>query len=347
MATGQNQKRMGGRFIIIPFEVYDILQEINRSSSSLYYSILRFQYIQEDWESDDTWVIGYVKVTKTELFTKAPISEGGFYDSAWPGLVEAGLIDTTQDGRIVLPKLKKKADVGISPSDLAELRSRIEQLEDILKGSGNGPERSCQPETSESEGFPSNIEGFPSNIEGSRARESLLEDLDGIDLSLSRAISLFYNGIGQTKISKGKRERGKKIYEKLIEDGFTPEQIQFAVEWTLKNAKEDLYDFSILEHTIGQAMAGMEREQRKRAEREKRENEAAEMEKKETEEDAERKRILEHKASLNSAARAELRREAEAEIKNSGQFKDDFIDDFLVEIKENQILRRRLNNENS
>lgn len=342
MATGQ--KRMGGGFFVTPFEVYDILYSINRLSRDLYFSILRYQYIKEDWESNDMWVIGHVKTTKTELFNKAPISEGAFYQKAWPELIKAGLIvDVPDDNEILLPMYKKKADFGVSPAEVAELRRRIEQLEELKENSQKNPDA---PEInyppSHREGNPSHREGFPSRCEGSRARESLLEDLDGIDLSLSRAISLFYNGIGQKKISKGKRERGKKIYEKLIEDGFTPEQIQFAVGWTLKNAKEDLYDFSILEHTIGQAMAGMEREQRKREEREKRQNEAAEMEKKETEEEAVRKRILEHKASLNSAARAELRREAEAELRNSGQFKDDFIDDFLVEIKENQIIRRRL-----
>jgi len=39
-----------------------------------------------------------------------------------------------------------------------------------------------------------------------------------------------------------------------LDDDFKPEDIQFAVEWTLKNAKEELYDFSIIKHTIGQAI---------------------------------------------------------------------------------------------
>ena len=182
-----NQKRMGGRFMVTPFEVYDLLQGLPLPCTALYMSILRFQYIREDWESSDTWVVGYVKATKTELFTKAPIGEGTFYRTAWPQLIDAGLLDVTPETEIIIPMLKKKADVGVSPSDIAELRSRVEQLEDLLDGSQEdpegSPEKGGQPENeakaSAAEGKASAAEGKPSAAEASScARESLLEDLD-------------------------------------------------------------------------------------------------------------------------------------------------------------------------
>ena len=173
-----NQKRMGGRFIVIPFEVYDILHSLKWPSVLLYMSILRHQYIHEDWESDETWVIGRIKASKTELFTKAPIGEGTFYETAWPGLVNAGLINVTTEGEILIPMLKKKADVGVSPADLAELRSRIEQLEDFLDNSqedpDGSPEKSGQPENPKASG----AEGNPSGAEAPHARESFKQDLD-------------------------------------------------------------------------------------------------------------------------------------------------------------------------
>ena len=55
-------------------------------------------------------------------------------------------------------------------------------------------------------------------------------------------------------------------------EGFKPEDIEFAAEWTLKNAKEKPYDFSIICHTIGEAMAAKEKaegENRRKIEQQK------------------------------------------------------------------------------
>ena len=78
---------------------------------------------------------------------------------------------------------------------------------------------------------------------------------DNIKDSLSQYIDLFYSTIGQPKISKVKRERAKKCFEELIQDGFSQDDIVFAINWTIKNAKEKPYDFALIKDTIGQAMA--------------------------------------------------------------------------------------------
>lgn len=206
-----NQKRMGGRFMVTPFEVYDILYKLPWPCAALYASILRFQYVHEDWESDDTWVVGSVKAKRKELFDNAPIGEATFYRTAWPGLVDAGLIDDTSEVEIILPKLKKKADIGISPADLAELRSRVEQLEaaqepdeDPDEGSEKGGQTRKEAEASAAEGNPSRAEGNPSAAEASsRARESLSGDLD-ID-------KIYEEEEGASSPSQGGQEKGGKI----------------------------------------------------------------------------------------------------------------------------------------
>ncbi len=68
-------------------------------------------------------------------------------------------------------------------------------------------------------------------------KEDSLKD----SLSPREIVSGFYRGIGQLKISKAKRERAEKVFKELAEDNFSPEDIQFAVEWTLKNAREKPY----------------------------------------------------------------------------------------------------------
>lgn len=161
-------------------------------------------------------------------------------------------------------------------------------------------------------------------------------------LSPEKIISGFYNGIGQSKISKEKRERADRNIKELMKDGFSPRDIRFAVEWTLQNSKEEPYDFSIIKHTIGQAIAAekkMEEEKAKKHKEEKREAQQVAEEKRRAEEEVQ---IKAYKESLDAEERAELRERAESEIRSSGQFKEEFITDFLIEIKENSLIRERL-----
>ena len=67
---------------------------------------------------------------------------------------------------------------------------------------------------------------------------------------------------------------------------------------------------------------------RKRAEEELREREAV--------------KIIAYKKGLSADERARLREKAEAEIRNSGQFKEEFITEYLIEAKENDLIRDRL-----
>ena len=161
-------------------------------------------------------------------------------------------------------------------------------------------------------------------------------------LSPRAIISGFYNKIGQTKISKEKRERAEMDFKELLKDSFGPEDIQFAVEWTVGNAKEKLYDFSIIKHTIGQAMAVKKKTEAEEAKRIEAERIAAQERAEEELRERKAAEIEIYKESLGAEERAELRERAEAEIRDSGQFKEEFITEYLIEVKENEFIRERI-----
>ena len=163
-----------------------------------------------------------------------------------------------------------------------------------------------------------------------------------IDLSLDEVIYLYYNSIGQEKISQKKRERAKKCFEELIQDGFSQEDIVFAIDWTIKNAKEKPYDFALIKDTIGQAIAAKketELEEQKTTERDQKRIKQLEEEKKLYEE---RELIANYKESLSPKQRSELREKALDEIRKSGNIRQELIGQPLIEIKENEILRKEM-----
>jgi len=161
-------------------------------------------------------------------------------------------------------------------------------------------------------------------------------------LSQEEIISNFYKGIGQSKISKTKRERAENIFSDMIADGFNPEDIQLAVDWTLQNAKEKPYDFSIIQHTIGQAMAMKEEAEAKEAKRREEERIAAQERAEEEVREREAAKIIAYKEGLSTDESARLREKAEAELSNSGQFKEEFITEYLIKAKENDLIKDRL-----
>ncbi len=161
-------------------------------------------------------------------------------------------------------------------------------------------------------------------------------------LSPRAIVSGFYNGIGQARISKEKRERAESNFKELLGDGFDPGDIQFAVEWTLKNAKEELYDFSIVKHTIGQAMVAKKKAEEGEAKKRERERIATQEEAEERRRAEEERQIKAYKESLDADERVRLRQRAEAEIKNSGKYRAEFVTDYLIEAMENNLIRGRI-----
>jgi len=161
-------------------------------------------------------------------------------------------------------------------------------------------------------------------------------------LSLREICTLFYKGIGQEKVSKQKRERAENNIRELLSDGFTEEDIIFAVKWTLENSKEKPYDFSLIKDTIGQAMAAkkeIETKETRRIEDEKLKTKKEEEEKKVAEI---QEKVKEHKESLNENQKSELREKALEEIRRTKGIKEEFITEILINAKENEIIRKQL-----
>jgi len=161
-------------------------------------------------------------------------------------------------------------------------------------------------------------------------------------LSPREIYTLFYKGIGQEKITKQKKERAEVNIKKLLEEGFTLEDIHFAVKWTLENAKEEPYDFSIINHTIGQAMAAKEQEKVKEAKRLETEQSKIRKMKEEKKANENREEIKTYKDKLSIDQRSELRAKALDEVRQTKGIREEFITDILIEAKENELIAKEL-----
>jgi len=135
-----------------------------------------------------------------------------------------------------------------------------------------------------------------------------------------------------------KREKGDSVLKELQKEGFSPEDIQFAIEWTLapRNTREKVHDFSIISHTISQALAAKEATQQaaESARKEEAGFRAAEEERRRLEGE-----IEDLRSKLSKAELADLRKRAEAEIAQTDGMKKEFINEPLIVAKENEILR--------
>ncbi len=174
--------------------------------------------------------------------------------------------------------------------------------------------------------------------------EPALKDRHFIKDSLPQdeIISHFYNSIGQKRVTKTKREKAEKCIEELLNEEFNLADIQFAVQWTLENSKEDIYDFAIIKHTISQAIVDKEKletEKTRKLEREKIVLKDQETERRNEEEIA---KLRAHKEELSKVERTELRKKAMDAIAKMEGVKKEFITPILIEAKENEMLKAEL-----
>jgi len=146
-------------------------------------------------------------------------------------------------------------------------------------------------------------------------------------------VTIFYTNIGQKRISKTKRERGNKVVQDLLAEGFTVEDIVYAAQWTSRNTTEQVYDMEILKHTIGQALSA-------RMVADKAQKAKAEADAGREAGEARRAKYEEVKKGMSDKERLELRARAEADIRNSGKYKEEFITEMLIETRENELLSK-------
>jgi hypothetical protein len=75
---------------------------------------------------------------------------------------------------------------------------------------------------------------------------------------LEQLLDKFYAGLNQRRISSMKRERGLTVLARLLRDGYTIDEIAYAIDWTIASIS-GLHSIGILPEVMGQALAARER----------------------------------------------------------------------------------------
>jgi hypothetical protein len=78
------------------------------------------------------------------------------------------------------------------------------------------------------------------------------------DSRLEQLLDKFYAGLNQRRISSMKRERGLAVLAHLLRDGYTIDEIAYAIDWTMASIS-GLHSIGILPEVMGQALAVRER----------------------------------------------------------------------------------------
>ena len=77
------------------------------------------------------------------------------------------------------------------------------------------------------------------------------------DPRLEQLLDKFYAGLNQRRISSMKRERGLAVLAHLLRDGYTINEIAYAIDWTIGSIS-GLHSIGILPEVMGQALAARE-----------------------------------------------------------------------------------------
>jgi hypothetical protein len=77
------------------------------------------------------------------------------------------------------------------------------------------------------------------------------------DPRLEQLLDKFYAGLNQRRISSMKRERGLAILVHLLRDGYSMNEIAYAIDWTMASIS-GLHSIGILPEVMGQALAARE-----------------------------------------------------------------------------------------
>jgi hypothetical protein len=91
------------------------------------------------------------------------------------------------------------------------------------------------------------------DLDGNRSPSEQLPDS-----RLEQLLDKFYAGLNQRRISSMKRERGLAVLAHLLRDGYTIDEIAYAIDWTMASIS-GLHSIGILPEIMGQALAARER----------------------------------------------------------------------------------------
>lgn len=123
-----------------------------------------------------------------------------------------------------------------------------------------------------------------------------------------KLVSKFYSQLGQ-RASKTKHEQSVKQCLTLFDDGFTPEEIDYAIDWLIEHHPET-GAFSRVQHFIDQAIKVKQAQQQAMVDKDRRRAEAEQQAQIEAQQAAEREQIAALFDSLSASVRKELEQQA-------------------------------------
>jgi len=178
----------------------------------------------------------------------------------------------------------------------------------------------------------------------SRNPDPLLYSLLSNRVTLSLAdqlIDKFYTMVGQPKISKKKRERAREDIQSLLQEGFTFDELSYAIDWVSDHLAAEVHSFGIIPEIIGQALKDREEARRVKEQLDRaRAREVAE-ERRRVAEEATRRRIEEVKASLPPETLEELNREASRLLEETPGARPTFGQEILLKMKVDELIKHK------
>ncbi len=153
-------------------------------------------------------------------------------------------------------------------------------------------------------------------------------------ITASKLITNLYKGIGIGKVDIFERESGKKHIGDLLEAGHSLEDIDFAIEWALEKARDEVEDFSSIKNLIDRAIADREEHMAKRTQRAKQEVKGQENE------EIQRKMVEAYRKMMPEADEKRLRQQVMEEIRKDKRINEEFVTEQLIIIMENEIIQR-------
>lgn len=284
------------------------------------------------------WGRNYCRVSAETLMKSCNIKDRRTLNSGIDGLIEKGHIQIiNRNNKGILYKIFFPHEVLNNESN-----TNIEMIPIT-----DTPENSSKEYTKNVESSKKSAEEYTKNVDSTKIppfkdpKDISKDSLSFKDNDLAQdIISSFYEGIGQGKISREKRERAEVNIKRLLEEGFILEEIKYAVIWTHENAREEPYDFSIINHTIGQAMAAKEHEKAKEAKKHEIEQDKIRKMKEERKANEDREKIKSYKDKLSVEQKSELRVKALDEVRRTKGIREEFITELLIEAKENELVAK-------
>ena len=152
-------------------------------------------------------------------------------------------------------------------------------------------------------------------------------------ITASKLITKLYKGIGNGKVDIFERESGKRHINDLLEAGYSLEDIDFTIEWSLQSARHKVEDFSSIKNLIDRAITAREEYMAERTQQ-------AEQEVKQQEnEEIEQKMVEAYRKMMPDVEKKRLRERVMEEIRQDKRINEEFVTEPLIVIKENEIIR--------